>query len=1296
MERHFVFRSVNISLIAIFILFCISNNTYGQGQLLGDPGFELSIANGSFPNSGYWNNSDAGGGADAGCTTTASHSGSNGLWEYTGYESWAWWSGPYQEFSSSQGKVYRASAWIRTPSIEAGGNWVSGSKASIRVLFLNSNKGLIIANESAGVSTIGLGWAEYNMISGYAPAGTAYVRFLCYITKPEGTTGVSVANFDDCYFEEIPTPPLTPMLYSPSNGAVNVSLNPTLIWNTSGGALSYHLQVSTNSVFSTTLIDQTDITATSKQITGLTNNTLYYWRISAVNSSGTSAWSEVWSFTTIIPPPLPPVLSSPVNGSVAVPVNPTLIWNSSSGAVSYRLQVSIYSNFSTTFIDESNITVTSKQVSELTNNTPYYWRVNAVNPSGVSEWSEGWSFTTVVSQLTSPELNPLPGTYNTSQDIEIISSVTGALVRYTIDGSEPTDKSAIYTGPIHINSQTTIKACAFNTGWIPSNITTGTYSFIYPSSVKAAIEYLSDVMDQYHRRFYVYEDISSAGNHFHALAKMPDSSAAIRINGSYSSNTHSGATCCRFEYQNITEDNFGGIYFQNGVLPKDSLAPVPNFGEIPNAGINLSGAKSISFWAKGEKGGEKIQFFVAGVGRHAEWGFPIMPYPDSSPRHPEVGTIFTLTNEWQNFVIDLSGLNLSYVLGGFGWVADDENNPDGVIFYLDDIYYELDADTTFAHLNEPRFLRSFSTLPLQPDPDDDNVDEDIDFVLRNTAFTYDNAVALLAFLADSTVESLGRARLIGDAFMYASTHDRTYTDGRLRDAYAAGDISLPPGWTPNNISNTVPVPGFYNEDQTHFYEVENSGISVGNNAWAMLALLGLYKRTFDVQYLECAGRIGQFIKSFRNNGGLYQGFLGGLDNPESQTPSIRTWASSEHNIDVYAAFSLMHEITGEPDWLSDAQHAYKFVEDMWDSLGEYYLTGTLDNNNLNREEGKLPVDVQSWSILSLPNTIDHHPQIFSSVEYNHRLQHHNFSGFDFNNDKDGIWFEGTAHMVLSYYMYDNNIADDLAEELRIVQQTTPFGNGLGISAACHDGISTGFGFKLFRRLHVGATAWHIFAQLKFNPYYQQYVEEVIPVELLTFTASLEGNIVNLKWATATETNNKGFEIERSLTLSQKEGVSELRGEWVTCGFVKGKGTMTEVSNYSFVDDIQNVSPPTKNIKYRLKQIDFDGTYEYSNEIKVSAANPAGFSLEQNYPNPFNPVTTIKYSIPVETLHSTSLRTTLSIYDILGREVATLVNETKEAGTYEVEFDGSKLSSGIFFYKLSIGDLFQMKKMILLK
>ncbi len=186
----------------------------------------------------------------------------------------------------------------------------------------------------------------------------------------------------------------------------------------------------------------------------------------------------------------------------------------------------------------------------------------------------------------------------------------------------------------------------------------------------------------------------------------------------------------------------------------------------------------------------------------------------------------------------------------------------------------------------------------------------------------------------------------------------------------------------------------------------------------------------------------------------------------------------------------------------------------------------------------------------------------------------------------------------------------------------------------------------------------------------------IPVELISFSAHKIDNKVILNWSTATEKNNKGFFIERK----------KADEEFIPIAFVQGNGTSLTQHIYSFTDAIQSFGK----YSYRLKQVDFDGTSIYSDVIKIDVVSPGNFLLEQNYPNPFNPVTSIRYSIPAREF------VTLKLYDVLSTEIKTLVSEEQDAGRYSINFDGSKLASGIYYYQLKAGNFTDVKKMCLVK
>ena len=194
----------------------------------------------------------------------------------------------------------------------------------------------------------------------------------------------------------------------------------------------------------------------------------------------------------------------------------------------------------------------------------------------------------------------------------------------------------------------------------------------------------------------------------------------------------------------------------------------------------------------------------------------------------------------------------------------------------------------------------------------------------------------------------------------------------------------------------------------------------------------------------------------------------------------------------------------------------------------------------------------------------------------------------------------------------------------------------------------------------------------------------LPVELVSFLASSSGDKVNLKWSTATELNNRGFVVQK-LPGFESERLQSPELNWDDIGFVAGSGNSVSPKYYYFTD--QNIGG--SKFTYRLKQIDNDGSYKYSDKIEIDIS-PDKFELYQNYPNPFNPSTTIKYSIPEKSFVS------LKVYDILGNEITTLVNKEQPIGYHYVDFYAPALSSGIYFYRLKTGSYFKTKKMIILK
>jgi hypothetical protein len=628
---------------------------------------------------------------------------------------------------------------------------------------------------------------------------------------------------------------------------------------------------------------------------------------------------------------------------------------------------------------------------------------------------------------------------------------------------------------LHLNRREFLRAAALagtfagllpgSRRWIPN-------SRIVPADADLALSYIAAQMDLFHNRFAVFTDPGAPGNHFFALTKIADVLDAIDIDicNREQIAPPGGLASIKSRFRNTTGTNFGGWYFLNGTLAGTQVVPSPNFGTSPNAGVDLNGATQLTFWARGEHGGEQIEFFMGGVGYDPSSGQPNAPFPDSTPRIPPPRTITTLTQQWQQYTIDVSNANLTYVLGGFGWVAAAANNPNGANFWVDDIQYNK------SRLDDPRFVRSYIPAALTG----------FDLVFANTALSLDNSLAILAFLSRGNDDDVRRATLIGEAFLYAQTHDPFYNDGRLRNAYQAGDPVVPPGWTPNGNAATVNLPviidcngGLPTQD-----ELQVSS-NTSNMAWAVIGLLALNQKLRDSRYMDAAVKLAGWINVRRQNSGLggYKSGSLGFDGSAIEQGS----ANSSDNLAIYAAFATMALATGDQSWQSAADYASKFIQSVYDTNVGCLLAGTVDDHNLNRDY--LRIDDQALSLLALPEALSSLPNVVTCAQSRFQVNKDGFQGFDANDDRDGVWFAGTAMMAAAYQQIgDSGNAATYLQQLRNAQALGPNPTG-GIIEASHDGVTTGFSSPagkpvvLFKRLHLGTTALYAMAERGANPLY---------------------------------------------------------------------------------------------------------------------------------------------------------------------------------------------------------------------
>ena len=367
--------------------------------------------------------------------------------------------------------------------------------------------------------------------------------------------------------------------------------------------------------------------------------------------------------------------------------------------------------------------------------------------------------------------------------------------------------------------------------------------------------------------------------------------------------------------------------------------------------------------------------------------------------------------------------------------------------------------------DDPIFLRSYDAGSGEgPNPEP----------ALDAAFTYDNALAVIALRACGNLDA---ARRIGDALLSASEEDRTGEAGRLRNAYRPGAVHETP----------VPPMGWWSEAQQRWdedpYQV---GSATGNLAWAALALLTLADATQDSEYAEGAARIATWAAKASADDRAPAGFDGGLYGYDDQAQPVG-WKSTEHNVDLAAVFDWLARLQPDAGWPEKAALARGFVTALWDpELGRFWVGTLPDGVSINRANSGL--DAELWPLL-LKDAPPEWQGALTYVEHNHAAR----PGFDFNDDRDGVWWEGTAQAALVYRALGQ---DEKADRLlkAVARRFSPGGllwatdaaritTGLALSPS-----STTDDFYYFRLPHLGATAWAALAARGWNPFTGMPVE----------------------------------------------------------------------------------------------------------------------------------------------------------------------------------------------------------------
>ncbi|KAF0146765.1 MAG: fibronectin type III, partial [Ignavibacteria bacterium] len=285
-------------------------------------------------------------------------------------------------------------------------------------------------------------------------------------------------------FTTVIPPPGIPTLSSPGNGVSEVSLSPILFWNVNPDATNYSLQVSSDSLFNNIIFEKEGLSNTNQQINGLINNKIYFWRVSASKSNSPSDWSAPWSFKTIGTIPQPPTLNIPVNNEINISTAPTFTWSKSENAQSYSIQISKNTLFTEIIFNKSGIIDTSIDIIGLNNSTQYYWRVNASNNYGTSNWSTVRNLTTIITFPPMPSLAyPSNGQINTSKSIVLYWNLNSYATSYSIQVSTQSDFSNFVINQSGIvNTNYTVSALENNSRYFWRVIAINNYGNSLPSS----------------------------------------------------------------------------------------------------------------------------------------------------------------------------------------------------------------------------------------------------------------------------------------------------------------------------------------------------------------------------------------------------------------------------------------------------------------------------------------------------------------------------------------------------------------------------------------------------------------------------------------------------------------------------------------------------------------------------------------------------------------------------------------------------------------------------------------------
>ncbi|MDR0575217.1 MAG: hypothetical protein LBG96_14570 [Tannerella sp.] len=571
-----------------------------------------------------------------------------------------------------------------------------------------------------------------------------------------------------------------------------------------------------------------------------------------------------------------------------------------------------------------------------------------------------------------------------------------------------------------------------------------------------AAQWLATQVDEYSKRVYVYADYGDSKNAFTQRGFMGENAEEPVLNEA-SRVAYSGITSIRATAP-IRNGGWSGLVFANGILEKGSVIPRMDWGDH-DAGVNLTGAKKLVIHARTADNETAYVEFKMGIIGGA--------YPDTGTKS---SGLLNLSDEWSTIEIDLQGVDLSRIAGGFAILFNDANKKNAVTVYMDEIYYEFDTPRT-----GPLFLPSYEPVSL---------DKASSFI-NSYSYSYDMAMTVLALACAGKTE---QAEKVADALLFAFENDRKFsvTERGVRNGYASGSPVSFPGWySETGKSPFAKLAGAFDLAENIWKEdFYSDSYATGNNAWILLSFLKIYNTTHNRKYLDAALRLAACLQTLKDD--INGGFKGGWDGFD-HTQTKATYASTEHNIDLYSAFRQLGNIVKNTDkaaaeaCYAAAEHAKKFVFSMYHAEDGFFYTGTADDG-ISTNNTIYPLDANTWAIQSFYNEPGFDAEkVMSYIENNFRDPASGFYKFS-NKTPTGYWTEGSYQKIIS----DMVLGHTDKYQTQLAQLNTEAKPDGSITAANIDGLKTGFytgdGSEWIydHRVSIGATAWKALAELGVN------------------------------------------------------------------------------------------------------------------------------------------------------------------------------------------------------------------------